>query len=134
MADYVMIARRVLAMLPGPPRKKAAEFISHDSDPASSATEYSSVAVPCVQGQVRQQVSRWVGARCVRSPRAWGAEKFLYLEFAEWCRQHKQASCSRELFCAVLNESFQRDEAGWQGLCLAVDFAVLTKGRKGRVQ
>ena len=79
------------------------------------------------QETAREHVSRWMGMRCTQSHLAWGAEKFLYQDFAAWCQQHNAAP-NRALFCAILNESFERDENGWRGLCLAVDFTVLSAG------
>lgn len=76
-----------------------------------------------------RQVSRWLGARCLRSQRAWAAEKFLYRDYLAWCGCYRQAPCPRRLFGDVLSESFQRDEEGWQGVCLAEDFISLTTGR-----
>jgi hypothetical protein len=73
------------------------------------------------------QVSRWLGARSTRAQRAWGAEKFLYCDYTAWCHQHNQSAYCRELFCAILNESFPRELNGWQGICLAVDFARATE-------
>jgi hypothetical protein len=80
------------------------------------------------QETAKQHVSRWMEMRCTQSHLAWGAEKFLYQDFAAWCQQHNAAPNSRGLFCAILNESFDRDENGWRGLCLAVDFSVPSAG------
>jgi len=70
------------------------------------------------------QLPRWLRARCISSRQAWGSEKFLYSDYSAWCQQYHQASCSQALFSTILSESFQRDGNGWQGLCLAVDFAA----------
>ena len=80
------------------------------------------------QEAVRQQVSRWMALRCTQSSRAWSAEKFLYRDFEAWCREHNLVPGSRDLFCAMLDESFEGDENGWQGLCLAVDLAIHLAG------
>lgn len=69
----------------------------------------------------RQQVACWFDARCAHSRRVWSSEKFLYRDYATWCQMSKQTPSSRELFCAIMDEIFQRDVDGWQGLCLAVD-------------
>ena len=73
---------------------------------------------------VKVQVCRWLGARCTRSGRAWGADEFLYRDYLGWCRGQNQTPGSPKQVAAILNESFQRDGNGWQGLCLAVDFAA----------
>jgi hypothetical protein len=74
--------------------------------------------------EMARQVGRWLAARCTRSRRGWGAEKFLYRDFRDWCQQSGQTAIPREHFAGILNESFERDMDGWQGLCLAVDFAA----------
>ena len=70
----------------------------------------------------RPQVSRWLDARCAKSQRAWGSEKSFYHDYRAWCQTHNQRPCSQELFCTILNEWFQRDAEGWQGLCVAPDW------------
>jgi hypothetical protein len=72
----------------------------------------------------RIQVSRWLGARCARSRHVWGSEKSLYHDYREWCQRRNQLPWSSTLFCSVLNESFDRELDGWQGLSLAADFAA----------
>jgi len=54
--------------------------------------------------------------------RAWGAEEFLYR--LGWCRGQNQTPGSPKQVAAILDESFQREGNGWQGLCLAADFAA----------
>ena len=71
---------------------------------------------------VKVEVSRWLGARCTRSGRAWGAEEFLYRDYLGWCRGQNQTPGSPEQVAALLDESFQREENGWQGLCLGRGF------------
>jgi hypothetical protein len=56
--------------------------------------------------------------------RAWGAEKFLYRDYVNWCQQFNQPAILAEQFAGVLNESFVRELEGWHGLCLAVDWAA----------
>lgn len=75
---------------------------------------------------VRQQVALWLGARCVRSQRTWGSERFLYRDYLAWSQKCATITCSRELFGAFLSESFQREQNGWRGLCLALDSAAST--------
>ena len=77
--------------------------------------------------QMARQVSGWIGARCTRTLRAWAAEKFLYRDYLGWCQQSSQPAISAEHFAAILDTSFGREMDGWQGLCLAVDWAA-TKG------
>lgn len=77
----------------------------------------------------KQQVSRWMAVRCTQDRRAWSAEDFLYRDFAAWCHQHNEVSSSQGLFCAILDEWFERDDTGWLGLCLAVDFAGFMRHR-----
>jgi hypothetical protein len=74
--------------------------------------------------EVKRQLSRWLTARCTSSERAWGAEKFLYRDYLRWCQRNGHAPGSRELFGAILDQCFPREAAGWQGFCLAEDFAV----------
>jgi hypothetical protein len=76
------------------------------------------------QETVEKQVLRWVGARCAWSPFVWGSEESLYQDHREWCQDSSQPPSPRELFSAVLDELFQRELDGWQGVCLAVDFAA----------
>ena len=66
----------------------------------------------------RVQVYRWVSARCTRSIRAWGAEKFLYRDSTEWCEGSSQGPCCRRSFAMILDQSFERDADG----CLAEAF------------
>jgi hypothetical protein len=75
---------------------------------------------------VRQQVALWLGARCVRSQQTWGSERFLYRDYLAWSQKCAAVTCSRELFRAILSESFQREQNGWRGLCLALDSAAST--------
>lgn len=96
------------------------EHVYQDAD-ADSLAEAELVTV---------QVSRWLGARCTRSGRAWGAEEFLYRDYQGWCRGQNQTPASPKQVAVILDESFQRDGNGWQGLCLAVDFAA-SKPRGG---
>ena len=81
-------------------------------------------AVELTGPEMARQVSRWMAARCVRSSRAWGAEKFLYRDYLGWCQQSSQPAISQEQFVAILDETFQRDGNGWQGLCLATDWGA----------
>jgi len=76
------------------------------------------------QEGVKRQLSRWMAARCTSYRRTWGAEKFLYRDYVGWCQRNGQASCCRELFATILDQSFQRQDDGWQGLCLAEDTAA----------
>ena len=73
------------------------------------------------------QVAGWIVARCTRphDPRkVWGSEKSLYGDCVAWCEQRGQTPCSREQFCWIVDLLFQRELDGWQGLCLAVDWAA----------
>jgi hypothetical protein len=76
------------------------------------------------QETAKQEVYRWIVARCTQSRRAWCAEKFLHRDYLGWCQRNGQAPCSRELFGTILDQSFHREADGWQGLCLAEDFAA----------
>jgi hypothetical protein len=76
------------------------------------------------QETAKKQVLRWMDARCAWSQCVWGSEQSLFHNYGQWCRQNSLPPCSRELFAAVLDEPFQRELDGWQGLCLAVDFAA----------
>jgi hypothetical protein len=78
---------------------------------------------PAEGGLVKVQVFRWLGARCKRPERAWGAAEFLYRDYMGWCQEHTQTPGSPKQVAAILGESFQREGNGWQGLCLAADFA-----------
>jgi hypothetical protein len=73
--------------------------------------------------QMARQVSRWIDARCTRSLRAWAAEKFLYRDYLGWCQRSSHPAISLERFGAVLDTSFEAGMDGWQGLCLAADWA-----------
>jgi hypothetical protein len=73
---------------------------------------------------VRQQVARWISTRCALSQRSWGSEKFLYQRYLAWSQRYDPVPCPRELFGAILTESFHREGNGWRGLCLAADFAA----------
>jgi len=98
--------------VPGVPNKKEQVFQDADADSLAEAE------------LVTVQVFRWLGARCTRSGRAWGAEEFLYRDYLGWCRGHNQTPGSLKQVAALLDEFFQRDGNGWQRLCLAVDFAA----------
>jgi hypothetical protein len=76
------------------------------------------------QETVKTQVLRWVGARCAWSQGVWGSENSLYQDYREWCQDCSQPPFPLELFSAVLDELFQSEMEGWQGVCLAVDFAA----------
>jgi hypothetical protein len=79
------------------------------------------------QAAAKQQMSRWMVARCTRPTnrrRAWGSEKSLFRDYLGWCQETGHAPCSGELFFAILTESFRREPDGWQGLCLTVDLAA----------
>lgn len=86
------------------------------------------------QETTKQQISRWMAGRCTQARRAWGAEEFLYRDFAAWCHQHNEVSSSRGLFCAILDEWFERDDTGWRGLCLSMDFAGSMRHRNELVR
>ena len=80
-------------------------------------------AVPlCPPQNERVLISRWLRNRCARSRQAWGSEKSLWRDYCVWCEQHKQPACPCEVFYATMNESFTREEDGWQGIMLAIDF------------
>jgi hypothetical protein len=98
--------------VPGVPNEKQQPCKNSDGDS------------PAEGDLVEVQVSRWLGARCTRSRLAWGAEEFLYRDYLGWCQKHNQAPGSLEQLAVILDESFQREGNGWQGLCLAVDFAA----------
>jgi hypothetical protein len=75
----------------------------------------------------KHQVSRWMAARCAapKNPaRVWASEESLYRDYGEWCEQSGQTIIPREQFAATLTETFGREQDGWQGLCLAVDWAA----------
>ena len=79
------------------------------------------------QDAVKQHISRWMAASCtvpLNPGKVWTSEKCLYRDYGAWCQSAKQTPCSRSLFCAILNECFERELDGWQGLCLALDFAA----------
>jgi hypothetical protein len=127
MADYLAVARRVLATLPVPAKVTESALLGQhrqENKPALDIAEHSKTAISQRQETVKQQVSRWLGARCTRSQRAWGAEKFLYRDYREWCQQFSQAAIPLEQFAGILDESFAREVNGWQGLCLAMDWAT----------
>jgi hypothetical protein len=69
----------------------------------------------------KSQVFRWVEARCARRDDVWGAEKFLWRDYAAWSEQSRQTPCSLELFCDSLSGSFVRESDGWLGIALADD-------------
>lgn len=76
------------------------------------------------QESAKQRLSRWMAAHCAltRNPaKVWGSAEALYRDYAAWCEQCGEVRCSRDLFNIILDESFQRQGRGWQGLCLAVD-------------
>ncbi len=75
--------------------------------------------------RARVQVSRWMAARCVRARRAWAAEKFLYRDYVDWCRQQESRPCPRELFVEILDQLFRREMDGWEGIALAMDVATV---------
>jgi len=72
-----------------------------------------------------RQVLAWVRARCKIRRACWGAEKFLYRDFSEWCEQSRHSPCGRELFRCILSEAFLWDTDGWQGIVLASDFEAI---------
>ena len=76
------------------------------------------------QETAKKQMLRWIDARCAWSQGVWGSEESLFRDYVQWCRKNSLPPCSKELFSAVLDESFQRELDGWQGLCLAVDVAA----------
>jgi hypothetical protein len=90
---------------------------------ASEALHYAVVPlVPqCPAQNEGVLISRWLRNRCARSSQAWGSEKSLWNDYCAWCEQHKQPACRRELFCEIMNESFTREDDGWQGVALAID-------------
>jgi hypothetical protein len=77
----------------------------------------------------KPQISRWLGARCARSQRAWGSEKSLHHDYKEWYQKYNQPPYSRELFCTILNQWFQPDAEGWQGFCLGADWSLSDSNR-----
>ncbi len=84
------------------------------------------------QESAKRRLSRWMAAHCAltrNSARVWGSEEFLYRDYAAWCEQYGELRCSRDLFNIILDESFQREGSGWQGLCLSVD--LMPKRRLG---
>lgn len=87
------------------------------------ATVYAAVprVPPCPPKNEDVLIFRWLRNRCTRSWQAWGSEKSLWGDYCAWCEQHKQSVCRRELFCATMNESFTREDDGWQGVMLAID-------------
>src|ERR1017187_2090891 len=52
--------------------------------------------------QATVQVWRWMAARCTRTMRTWGAEKFLYRDYLGRCQQSSQPAISAEHFVAIL--------------------------------
>jgi hypothetical protein len=96
--------------VPGVPNENVQVCNAETDGPADSKT-------------ARSQVSRWLDARCAKSQHAWGSEKSLNNDYRTWCQNYNRLPYSLELFRTILNEWFQRDAEGWQGLCLAVDFA-----------
>lgn len=90
---------------------------------ASAALDYA--AVPLVPQCPAQNegvlISRWLRNQCVRSCQVWGSEKSLWADYCSWREQNKQPACRRDLFCETMNESFTREDDGWQGVALAID-------------
>jgi hypothetical protein len=87
------------------------------------------------QDEAKQQISRWMATRCAvpRNPtKVWGSEKSLYRNYLGWCELYQRTPCCRELFGAFLDETFQREMDGWQGLCLTSDRAA-SKGFGGKL-
>jgi hypothetical protein len=79
---------------------------------------------PKERNAARVLVLCWLRARCTQSWQAWGSEKSLWYDYCAWCDQRKQSACRGEFFCEAMNETFCRDGAGWQGVCLRSDFAA----------
>jgi hypothetical protein len=67
------------------------------------------------------QVFRWIGARCVIRRDTWSSEKSLWSDYVGWRQQHKVPVVPREQFAEILDQLFQREIDGWQGLALAID-------------
>ena len=44
-----------------------------------------------------------------------------WADYCAWCEQNGQPACRRELFCETMNQSFTREDGGWQGVALAID-------------
>jgi hypothetical protein len=79
------------------------------------------------QKSAKRRLSRWMAAQCAltRNPASvWRSEESLYRDYAAWCEQTGELQCSRDLFNIILDESFQREGRGWQGLCLVRDIMV----------
>ena len=81
-------------------------------------------ASPVEKDAEASQIFRWVEARCARRDGVWGAEKFLWRDYEVRSQQSKQAACPRELFRETLNQCFDREADGWQGIALANDVAA----------
>ena len=90
---------------------------------ASAALNYAAVPLvsqcPAQNGGVL--ISRWLRNGCARSWQAWASEKSLWADYCAWCEQNKQPACRRELFRETMNQSFSREDDGWQGVALAID-------------
>jgi hypothetical protein len=161
MTDYLEIARRALAnyqaaqaesesWAPGSPiiEKTPEPELPKPPKPSSGSFGSAPLAISQKIGQperqperveltgpeMAQQVSRWLSARCARSRRAWGAEKFLFRDYMEWCQQHSQPAVSPEQFAGILSESFSRESGGYQGLCLRTDWEACKGSGTRRVQ
>jgi hypothetical protein len=91
-------------------------------NPSPAFTQSHDIPSPKEGNAARILVLRWLRARCTQSWQAWGSEKSLWRDYCVWCEQHKQPACRRELFCETMNESFDREDDGWQGVVLAIDF------------
>lgn len=79
------------------------------------------------QEAAKLQISRWMAARCTapKNPaKVWGSENSLYREYLGWCQNCDEGPCSRILFATILGQSFHSEADGWQGLCVAQDFAA----------
>jgi hypothetical protein len=77
------------------------------------------------QDAAKHQISRWMAYRCALSKnpaRLWGSQRSLYRDYVQWAQQGRQEPCSLEVFAAIMDEFFLREEDGWRGLCLMADY------------
>jgi hypothetical protein len=62
-----------------------------------------------------------IGDRCVIRRDTWSSEKSLWSDYLGWRQQQKVSVFPRERFSEILDQLFQREMDGWQGIALAID-------------
>jgi hypothetical protein len=81
----------------------------------------SSKAMSTCRDAENSQVFRWIGDRCVRRRDIWSSEKSLWSDYLGWHEQQKVSVVPRERFSEILDQLFQREMDGWQGIALAIN-------------